>query len=259
MFTDFGSDVKHLSFDEYLKTFGDNISDKMNVFSDSTEAFNPLESIISGLICGQLMESPKQSKQLFFYEIDSQIIDYKFEANRPVVLMGLGSLGFAFVKQLVRIGVKYLILVDNDSVHKYNLRHNLFRESEIGIKKCEVVKQFVVNYDNKIKVEAFTARAQQASNQFFEAMVSDNAVIVSTVDNTESKRFLSKVCLNHCLPLIDVGIDRHMFHIQPIVPHLTETYFTYSDPSDPEYPLCVLKSFPQIIEHCIQWSKTKVL
>ena len=230
-----------------------------DTFSETKkQSFSCLESITCGLICGQISSTRKQSNQLFSYKIEPQIAEYEFRTDRPVVIIGLGSLGFAVVRQLIRIGTKNIILIDSDSVHKYNLRHNLFNESDIGRNKCEVVRDYVLSLNNEIKVEAFCARAQQASTKFFDDMTKANAVIISAVDNIETKRFLNKVCVNHCLPFIDVGIDGYMFHIQPIVPHLTESYFTYSDASDPEYPLCVLKSFPHIVEHCVQWSKNKV-
>ncbi len=258
IFIDFGKNLNHLSFEEYLNTFGDNISDNLNQKTKGLTHFKPLESIICGFICGQVMSGCRQSHQLFSYEISSNIISYDFVTNSPIVVIGCGSLGFQIVKTLLKIGAKNLILVDSDVVHKYNLKSNYFNECDVGLKKCEVIKQYAISFRPDIEIETHYAKAQQASSHFFESLSQRNAVIVTAVDNTETKRFINKVCLIHSLPFIDVGIDCYQFHIQCIVPHMTESYFTYSDVSDMEYPLCVLKTFPQIIEHCVDWSKMKV-
>ena len=44
-------------------------------------------------------------------------------------------------------------------------------------------------------------------------------------------------------------------HVQVIVPHLTESYSSQRDPVEGDVPYCTLKSFPQIIEHTIQWAR----
>ncbi len=46
---------------------------------------------------------------------------------------------------------------------------------------------------------------------------------------------------------------------QVIVPHLTESYSSQADPEDESVPYCTLKSFPQSIDHTIQWAKDKVI
>jgi len=42
-----------------------------------------------------------------------------------------------------------------------------------------------------------------------------------------------------------------------IVPHLTESYGSRRDPPEKDVPFCTLKSFPNQIEHCIQWARDK--
>ena len=52
---------------------------------------------------------------------------------------------------------------------------------------------------------------------------------------------------------------------QNIVPVFSITRMTYKkcvvfqrDPPDEDVPYCTLKSFPAVIEHCIQWARDKV-
>ena len=53
--------------------------------------------------------------------------------------------------------------------------------------------------------------------------------------------------------------------IYKIILRICETDLTFlkycffqRDPPDEEVPYCTLKSFPAVIEHCIQWARDKV-
>nr|XP_047140116.1 ubiquitin-like modifier-activating enzyme 6 isoform X9 [Hydra vulgaris] len=46
-------------------------------------------------------------------------------------------------------------------------------------------------------------------------------------------------------------------HVQVIMFYLTDTYSSQRDPVDEDIPYCTLKSFPQQIEHTIQWARDK--
>ncbi|CAG2111773.1 unnamed protein product, partial [Medioppia subpectinata] len=237
LFTDFGPNYRHLTFDEYYKTSGDDIHvlDKVKQCRDgySYETYKLLrakllhrfcfmKSIISGFICGQLIDNCcKQLKQLLTYEIEPILLEHRFGTTEPIVIIGVGSLGFCIVKHLVKSGAKNLVLIDSDFVHKYNIRLNLFREHHIGLKKCDVVKDFALRVNKDITVEIHCRRIQEMSHHLFDDLRLKKGLIISCVDSTETKRFINKTQQN------------------------------------PEYPLCVLKSFPQTIEHCVEWSKTK--
>jgi ubiquitin-activating enzyme E1 len=43
--------------------------------------------------------------------------------------------------------------------------------------------------------------------------------------------------------------------VQVIVPHLTCSYNDIRDPPGKDIPFCTLKSFPNKIEHTIEWSR----
>lgn len=42
---------------------------------------------------------------------------------------------------------------------------------------------------------------------------------------------------------------------QVVVPHLTESYASSVDPPATETPVCLLHSFPNNIQHCLQWAR----
>ena len=53
------------------------------------------------------------------------------------------------------------------------------------------------------------------------------------------------------------GVDCAAGHVQVIVPHLTESYASQRDPPEQEFAYCTIKSFPNQIEHTIQWAREK--
>jgi hypothetical protein len=44
-------------------------------------------------------------------------------------------------------------------------------------------------------------------------------------------------------------------HVQVVIPHFTESYGSQRDPPEKDVPFCTLKSFPNQIEHCIEWAR----
>lgn len=42
---------------------------------------------------------------------------------------------------------------------------------------------------------------------------------------------------------------------QVVIPHITESYSSSHDPPEKSFPSCTVKSFPNQIEHTIQWAR----
>lgn len=43
--------------------------------------------------------------------------------------------------------------------------------------------------------------------------------------------------------------------VKVVVPYLTESYGSSADPPEASIPVCTLKSFPFLIQHCIEWAR----
>ena len=56
-------------------------------------------------------------------------------------------------------------------------------------------------------------------------------------------------------PLTCVGTQGTKGNTQVVVPFLTESYGSSVDPPQPDTPVCLLHSFPNNIEHCLQWAR----
>ena len=40
-----------------------------------------------------------------------------------------------------------------------------------------------------------------------------------------------------------------------IIPHLTQCYGDSTDPPEDKIAMCTIRNFPNLIEHCIEWSR----
>lgn len=48
-----------------------------------------------------------------------------------------------------------------------------------------------------------------------------------------------------------------MANSQMVLPHETLSYGETKDEETDQVPMCTLKSFPYMIEHCIEWGKDR--
>lgn len=83
-----------------------------------------------------------------------------------------------------------------------------------------------------------------------------DVVMVDTLPFSNILNYFSR-CVTNQRALLESGTMGAKGHVQVIIPHLTESYASQSDPHDEDVPYCTLKSFPATIEHCIQWARDK--
>ena len=58
--------------------------------------------------------------------------------------------------------------------------------------------------------------------------------------------------INKLVALCDRGWCSWSFHLQVVLPRLTESYSSSQDPPEKSIPICTLKNFPNAIEHTLQ-------
>ena len=62
-------------------------------------------------------------------------------------------------------------------------------------------------------------------------------------------------CVYYQKPMFDSGTLGSKGSVQAVIPHVTESYGASRDPPEESIPICTLKSFPNKIEHCIQYAR----
>ena len=65
---------------------------------------------------------------------------------------------------------------------------------------------------------------------------------------------MDRRCIYYAKPLLESGTLGTKANVQVVLPFMTESYSSSQDPPEKSHPMCTVKSFPNIIEHCIQVS-----
>lgn len=177
--------------------------------------------------------------------------------DSSVFLVGAGAIGCEHLKNLAMMGVGTTVVTDMDTIEKSNLnRQFLFRNSDIGKLKSESAKNAIMEMNPHVKVIAQQNKVCNDTLKLYnEKFFSQFSSVLTALDNVDARLFVDNLCLQNCIPLIDAGTLGTKCNVQIVVPHLTETYGQSRDPPEKEIPMCTLKNFPYLIEHCIQWAR----
>jgi ubiquitin-activating enzyme E1-like protein 2 len=182
--------------------------------------------------------------------------------NLRLFMVGCGAIGCEMLKNFAMLGVGagsqgQVILTDNDNIEKSNLnRQFLFRNPDIGHPKSESAARAAKLMNPHLKIVAHLDKMgpdteTKYSNQFFEQV----DVVVNALDNVNARLYMDSRCVVNQKPLLESGTLGPKGHVQVILPFQTESYGSTRDPPERDVPFCTLKSFPNLIEHCIEWAR----
>ncbi|MCJ1477720.1 hypothetical protein MMC13_006393 [Lambiella insularis] len=185
-------------------------------------------------------------------------------SNVREFLVGAGAIGCEMLKNWAMIGLGTgpkgrISVADMDSIEKSNLnRQFLFRPKDVGRMKSDTATDAVtaMNPDLKGKIDTFRdgvgATTEHVFNEtFWEGLDG----VTNALDNVEARLYVDRRCVFFRKPLLESGTLGTKGNTQVILPSLTESYSSSQDPPDVSFPACTVKSFPNKIEHTIQWSK----
>ncbi|CAM9708608.1 unnamed protein product, partial [Ectocarpus sp. 8 AP-2014] len=66
------------------------------------------------------------------------------------------------------------------------------------------------------------------------------------------------MCIHGILPLLPCACLHLALDTQVVVPHVTASYADGpKDQADDAIPMCTLRNFPSLIEHCIEWARAQ--
>ncbi|EGG24766.1 hypothetical protein DFA_03010 [Cavenderia fasciculata] len=184
--------------------------------------------------------------------------------NTKLFMIGSGAIGCEMLKNYALLGVACgsngrITITDNDLIEKSNLnRQFLFRNTDINNPKSKVASLSVTKMNEKINIDAHQNKVEMASENIYNSEFLDQQdVVVSALDNVEARLYVDTRCVQHSLPLLESGTLGTKGHTQVILPAKTESYASQKDPVEKQTPFCTLKSFPNNLSHCIQWSRDK--
>lgn len=118
-------------------------------------------------------------------------------SNSSVLIVGVGALGSVASEQLVRAGIKELVLLDFDKVELSNLqRQSLFTEKDVGNAKVIVAKKRLNEINNNVKITIINKRFQEKT------VLPKTDLILDCTDNIKTRLLLNDYALKNKTQLI---------------------------------------------------------
>jgi len=81
--------------------------------------------------------------------------------------------------------------------------------------------------------------------------------VVNAVDNIKARLYVDQRCAWFEKALFESGTLGTKANSQMVMPHVTQIYGDSQDPQEDSIPMCTLRNFPNLIEHCIEWGRDK--
>lgn len=184
-------------------------------------------------------------------------------SNLNMLVVGAGAIGCEIMKLWAMMGIStcsgVVHITDPDHIEKSNLsRQFLFRIQDLEKSKSKTVASAVQKMNPSFKVIAYeekVCRETEAvfNDDFFESL----DMVCTALDNVEARLWVDQRCLFYGKPMLESGTLGSKGNTQVVVPGLTEHYGASRDPPEKSFPMCTIKSFPNQIEHTIQWGREK--
>ncbi|CED85480.1 ubiquitin activating enzyme [Phaffia rhodozyma] len=212
-------------------------------------------------------------------------------------LVGSGAIGCEMLKNWAMMGLASgpegkIHVTDLDTIEKSNLnRQFLFRPKDLGKFKAEAAGGAVVemNPDLVGKVETHQDRVgADTENIYGDEFFAKIDGVTNALDNVIARKcrsfgplcsylgsvrlilfcycfafcpmkgqYMDRRCVFYEKPLLESGTLGTKANTQVVIPHLTESYSSSQDPPEKSIPMCTLKSFPNAIEHTIEWARER--
>lgn len=135
---------------------------------------------------------------------DGNRYDYQKKINETtILLLGLGGGGSNILTLLSGLGPKKIIIVDYDNVEESNLgRQLLYKESDIGLPKCEVVAKAISEMNSHIIIEAHNKKIETTEDvlQFTEGV----DLVICAIDEPpfEAQRTVNQAVIKANIPCV---------------------------------------------------------
>lgn len=183
--------------------------------------------------------------------------------DSSVFMIGAGALGCEYLKFFAMTGIccnkGQLVVTDDDTIEISNLnRQFLFRHQHVGSSKSEVAGTEACKMNPRLNVVAKKNRVSTETEPIFTDQFWDSLdFVVNAVDNIKARQYVDQKCVFHVKPLFEAGTLGTKCNSQLVLPGQTEAYSDSQDPKEKQVPMCTMRSFPFLIDHCIEWARAK--
>lgn len=233
------------------------------IIKASTKKYTPINqwlhidfaNVLVNMLVEDILSDEINNRYIYQRTIFGSTQDLIQKAN--IFIVGAGAIGCELLKNLAMIGVNSITITDMDIIEKSNLsRQFLFTYSDIGNSKSTTAKNAINKMNPDVEIVAQQNKVCSETNNIYNGeFFAKFDCIMTALDNIQARLYVDSLCVENELSLIDSGTLGTKGNVQVIVPHLTESYGSSSDPPEKEIPMCTIKNFPYQIEHCIQWGR----
>jgi|EP00670_Eutreptiella_braarudii_P005199 ubiquitin-activating enzyme E1 len=185
-------------------------------------------------------------------------------ANLKLFMVGCGALGCEFIKNFALMGVccgdGKLWVTDNDRIEVSNLnRQFLFREDNVGQPKSEAAGKRAKIINPAINIDARQDLVASTTEHVFDDHFWLNLdMVCNALDNMKARFYVDGRCVFYGKPLLESGTTGTAANVDVVVPFKTRSYTDGGQAAEGGgIPMCTLRNFPHIIDHCIEWGRAQ--
>ena len=124
--------------------------------------------------------------------------------DRRVVVCGCGALGGWAAVHLAKMGLRNLVLIDDDEVREHNLGTQPYRLQDVGGRKAMILANDLYRLTGTCKALPITRRLTPKNA---ERLLNGAAVVLDTFDNHKSRKAVQEVCLRLKIPCLHAGMS----------------------------------------------------
>ncbi|KPA86321.1 putative mitochondrial ubiquitin-activating enzyme e1 [Leptomonas pyrrhocoris] len=184
-------------------------------------------------------------------------------ANLRVFMVGCGALGCENIKNFALCGITCgpngsLVVTDNDRIEVSNLsRQFLFREENVGQSKSAAAAARMRQMNPDCKVDPRQDYVGATTEHVFpDTFWQSLDVVVNALDNMETRLYVDQQCVRFHKVLVEAGTMGTGGNVDIIVPGRTSSYADGGAADQTGgIPMCTLRNFPYIYDHCIEWGR----
>ena len=154
-----------------------------------------------------------------------------------VFLVGAGAIGCEMLKNLALLGVGTsprgkIIVTDMDRIERSNLsRQFLFRGNDVGQSKARTAARAVQKMNPAVHVECWEVKVgPETEDTFSDEFMESLTAVCNALDNVEARKYMDSRCVRFGKPLLESGTLGTRGNTQIVIPHVTESYSSQSDP-----------------------------
>lgn len=185
--------------------------------------------------------------------------------NAKYFLVGAGAIGCEILKTWAMLGLGcgtdgQINITDMDTIEISNLnRQFLYRPWQVGRLKSEVAAEVVKEMNNAMNIKSWSTKVGKDTETTFNSdFWCGLDGVCNALDNVDARLYVDSQCVFYRKSLLESGTMGTKGNTQVIVPSITESYGSSRDPPPKETPICLLHSFPNNIEHCLQWAREQL-